>query len=129
MFGYRILRDADYQRLIAERDQLVADVRRAEALAAADGARAEYLRAAHNALEQDAARLRAVITKVPHTALTMEPAPTRDNPLGRGIGTPGMDAGMFEDVDDLAARYIKGESPETLFPVSPGVQHSGNETH
>lgn len=129
MFGYRLIRDADYQRLLAELDQLRADVRRAEALAAADGARAEYLRAHTNALEQDAARLRAVITRVPHTALTMEPAPTRDNPVGRGIGIPGMDAGMFEDVDDLAERYKRGETPETLFPVTAGVQHTGTETH
>jgi len=129
MFGYRLLREKDYDKLVAERDQLTADVRQAESLAAAANARAEYLRVANNALEQDAARLRAVITRVPHTALTMEPAPTRDNPVGRGIGIPGMDAGMFEDVDDLAERYKRGETPETLFPVTAGVQHSGSETH
>lgn len=130
MFGYRLVREADYNKLVTERDQLTADVRQAESLAAASNARAEYLRVANNALEQDCARLRAVVTKVPHTAVTMEQVPQRDSVGGLGVGIPGMDAGMFEDVDDLSRRYAAGEKVETLLPMTRGVQHDVNEgTH
>lgn len=129
MFGYRLIRESDHDRLVAERDALVADIRRAESHAAAESARAEYLRVANNALEQDCARLRAVVTKVPHTAVTME---TRNPASATGVGEaiPGMSAGLFEDVDELAARYARGERPDQLFPMTEGVQTSANEgTH
>jgi hypothetical protein len=130
MFGYRLTREKDYDKLVAERDQLTTDVRQAESLAAAANARAEYLRVANNALEQDCARLRAIVTKVPHTAVTMEQVPQRDSVGGKGVGIPGMDASIFEDVDDLADRYARGESVETLLPMTRGVQHQTNEgTH
>lgn len=125
-FGYRFIRESDYDKLVAERDSLVEQTRVATAAAAADGARAEFYRIHSNALEQDAARLRAAASGIPHTATTVEPRPPA-GAMGRGIGIPGMDAGMFEDIDDLARRYTEGESPETLMPVTNGVQHSAND--
>lgn len=128
-FGYRLLREADYDKLVAERDRLVEENKVATAAAAADGARAEFYRIHSNALEQDTARLRAVTTGVPHTATTVEPRPIA-GARGPGIGTPGMDAGMFEDIDELAKRYQAGDSLEALMPVTNGVQHvTGDGTH
>lgn len=125
-FGYRLVRDADYDKLVATCDRLIAENKQAVAAAAADGARAEFLRIHANALEQDAARLRAVVSGVPHVATSVEPRPL-PGAHGRGIGIPGMDVGIFTDIDELAEAQKRGDTFETLTPVANGVQHATRE--
>lgn len=134
MFGYRLLRESDYDRLVAQLDAaraevtslqdaravLIAQVGEAKASERSKASAVDHLTVAANEARMDAGQLRAKLTGIPSTV----PQLGTGTPLNaEGIGA-GVD--LFSDVGDERAEELRNrgllhDDAPLLFPSAESL--------